>query len=312
MTHRLIFFGSGAFGLPALEQLHHLPDGQVVGVVTQPAKPTGRGQPVKPTIIATWAGHHKLSVLAPESLKVPTMVEELQRLQADTFVVAAYGLILPLAVLQVPLYGSINVHASLLPKYRGASPIAAAIVAGERETGISFMLMDEHLDTGPVLRTVVTPISKSDTSEVLQAQLARLAAENLPTVLDDWWAGRIHPTPQSGPSSYAPKVLKSDGYANWQSGKILERKIRAYIPWPVTWTTWQGTNIKILAASFIPGQPSSPQGTIEVPEPNQDWAVACGDGWIIPHQVQFAGKRRQSAATIPGSYPGLIGSRLPS
>lgn len=307
--HRLVFFSSSIFGLPSIKAIRTMPDVELVAVVSQAAKTAGRGGQLQATPVSQWAEQYQLPLLTPTSLRTATAVKALKELTADTFVVAAYGLILPPTILQLPSDGSLNIHASLLPAFRGASPIAAALVAGQTTTGISFMLMDEGIDTGPVLAAHALPIEPKETTPELQTRLAGLAAQHLPDLLTNWWAGQVSPQAQTGPSSYAPLLRKADGQANWQSAVMLERKIRAYQPWPGVWTTWRGQLMKILSAEISSDVSPEKPGLIVGRSSSPGWAIACRDGLLIPTTVQLAGKKPQAASSLPGSYPNFIGSQ---
>ncbi len=311
MISRVVIFGTSGFGIPSFDSV--LGDLRlkikVVGVVTQPAKPTGRHQELVETPVAGWAEEHHLPTLKPKSLKTPESQQTLRDLQSDVFLVASYGLILPQGVLDIPAFGCLNIHASLLPKYRGASPIAAAILAGERETGITFMSMDAGCDTGPMLKQVKCPIEINDTRITLEQRLSELAAESTVQALDDWQTKKILPQPQpeEGVTS-APRLTRQDGCAVWDDAAKLERKIRAYQPWPGLWTVWKNTEIKILEAISITGKPTETPGTVVIQESN--WVITCANGYLVPKLIQFSGRKPQPAKNIPGSYPDFIGSVL--
>lgn len=309
MKTRAVIFGTSPFGLPSFEQVRRDERFAIVAVVTQPPKPTGRHQVLSPTPVAEWATKHRLQLLTPATLKTEEIQNTLRKLQADVFLVASYGLILPQGVLDIPTRGCINIHASLLPSYRGASPIAAAILNGDLATGITFMVMDAGCDTGPIVKQLPCPIAPNDTRATLEQQLSELAATDIVQTLDGWLDKKIEP--QSQPSqgvSSAPRLKRQDGAAVWLDADRLERQTRAYQPWPGLWTTWNTTEIKIITATAETGQPAEPSGTIV--QRNNNWAIACERGYLIPTTVQFSGKKPQPAISIPGSYPNFIGSRL--
>lgn len=309
MKKRVVFFGTSAFGLPSFEQVQGDTRFDIVAVVTQPPKPTGRHQLLTPTPVAEWATPHQLQLLTPATLKTEEIQNTLRDLQADVFLVASYGLILPQGVLDIPVEGCINIHASLLPRYRGASPIAAAILNGDTATGITFMVMDAGCDTGPILSQLPCPITPQDTRISLEQRLAEVAASNIVPTLISRLNKKIDSRTQPNQGvSLAPRLKRQDGLAVWQDAARLERQTRAYQPWPGLWTTWNATEIKILTATTESGQPSEPAGTIVVRDGS--WAIACERGYLIPTAVQFSGKKPQPADTIPGSYPNFIGSRL--
>ncbi len=310
MTTRLVLFGSGEFGVPSFQALAQDPRFTVVSVVSQPPKPSDRGQQLRPTPVQVWAEAAELPVITPGSVRDPDVGKQLAALQADAWVVIAYGFILPPELLALPPRGILNVHASLLPKYRGASPIVAALVAGDQQTGVTFMQIDAGVDTGGSLRTYTELIKPDDTTPVLAERLARLAAQHLPDDLQAWLNQEITPVPQpSDGASRAPKLSRPDGYATWNSAVEWERKVRAYTPWPSVWTTWRGQRLKILAAKVVKGQPTEPPGTV-IPGSNQSWMIACQDGYLEPIQIQLAGKRPQAADLLVKNFPDLIGTRL--
>ena len=310
MKHRLIFFGSGDFGLPLLEVLRANSSIDLIAVISQPPRPTGRTQQSVSTPVSDWAKSNKFDVLSWPTLRSDEVIAVIRGLSADTFIVADYGLILPASVLQLPSNAALNIHASLLPKHRGATPIAAAIMAGDSTTGVSFMKMDAGIDTGPVLAQYPCEIEVQDTAVTLRHRLADLAATHLDAVLAGWWQGDIKPQIQDdAKSTYAPRLKKIDGQIDWQSAIKIERQIRAYNPWPGVWSTWNNHIIKFIAGQVGPSDKLSP-GTIIARSQSPGWAVACQTGIFIPHRVQFEGKKPQLAAHIPGSYPNFIGSKF--
>lgn len=309
--NRILFFGSSAFGLPALQALRQRPEIEIVAVVTQPAKPQGRKQILTPTSIGAWAQAAGLPILTPATLKDEAMVEQLRAPSADTFLTAAYGLIFPSTIIDLPPNGCLNIHASLLPKYRGANPIAAAILSGDQETGITYMKMDRGVDTGPILAQHRLPISDDETAADLSGRLAALAARTITDALDGWWKKRYRavPQPETG-VSYAPKLTRDSGRAAWDSGRQLAREVRAYQPWPGVWTEWQNQTIKILESTFQAAPHETDPGTVVSDDSPIGWSIATADGWFRPTVVQISGKKPQPAATFSHNYPGWIGTRL--
>lgn len=308
MTYRLVMFGSGNFGIPSFEALQADPRFTCLAVVSQPAAKSPDG--LRETPVARWAVSQSLPLLSFESLKHEPVEIALRQHMADVYVVIDYGLILPSTILTIPSRGTVNLHGSLLPKHRGAAPIPAAILAGDTEAGVTAMVMDAGIDTGPIIAQASRRLEPDVTTPKLSQYLANLGATLLPDTLANWLDGQITPIPQPpSPDSYAKKLSKADGQAVWTSGLMLERKIRAYQPWPGVWSEWQGKRLLILAANFTPGHPAEPLGTV-VLRPGNTWGISCGDGWIDPTQVQMSGKKPQPASTIPGSYPGFVGTRL--
>ncbi len=313
-NRRIIFMGTPAFAVPTLQQLHEssVEQGwQVVAVVTQPDRPVGRGKKVIFSPVKEYAVAQGLPILQPHNLgKEPAMVDALRELEPDLLVVAAFGQILRQEVLDLPRHGAINVHASILPAYRGASPITAALLNGERTTGNSIMLMDAGVDTGPVLVQRKLPIQPQDTAATLGERLAADGAALLVQTLPHWLAGDLTPTPQAelpGEVSHCQMIGKGDGQIDWQrSAEQIERKVRAYIPWPTAHTTWQGQNFKIWAASVHAGS-ADPGVVVATPEGP---AVGTGLGLLLLETVQPAGKRQMSTRDFLNGAPDFIGSQL--
>ena len=257
-----------------------------------------------------------MPVQQPRSLRDPDAFATLAALGPDLIVVAAYGLILPPAVLRLPARGCINIHGSLLPRHRGAAPIAAAILAGDAETGVSIMLMDAGVDTGPVLSRATTAIAGDDTTGILTARLAALGADLLIGTLPAWLDGRVKPEAQAEEgASYAPRVEKRDGQIRWgEPAELIARRVRAYQPWPSAYTAWRGQILKVIRARA--GQRSSDQGSgarewglvVEgAPDPA---GVVTGNGVLWLEEVQLAGKRALPLKAFLRGAPGFVGSRL--
>ncbi|MFN8489853.1 MAG: methionyl-tRNA formyltransferase [Caldilineaceae bacterium] len=311
---RIVFMGTPEFAVPALRLLHEqaaTQHWQVVATVTQPDRPAGRGNKLVASPIKQYAVTQHIPVLQPTSLrKQPEMVDALRTLVPDLFVVAAYGLILPKSVLQIPTFGAINVHASLLPAYRGASPIAAAILDGQAETGVTIMLMDEGMDTGPALAQTRQPIQSSDTTATLTERLADQGARLLVETLPRWQRGELPPIPQSalpGEASICRMIAKEAGQIDWsQSAARIERMTRAYTPWPSAFTTWQGEMFKIWQTEVIPGS-AEPGLVVNTP---QGTAVGTGDGLLLLRMVQPAGKRSMDVRSFLNGAPNFVGSRF--
>ena len=292
---RIVFFGTPEFAVPALEALIEGPD-HVAAVVCQPDKPAGRGQhlavpPVKRLALA--AG---VPVLQPAQLRTPDFAEVLRPLAPDLIVVAAYGKILPQSLLKLPPLGCINVHASLLPKYRGAAPIQWAILCGERTTGITIMQMNERMDAGDILAQHETHIGDAETYGELQERLAELGASILLEALVELCVGRLHARAQSEADvTLAPMIKKDDGRIDWtQSAVHIARMVRAFNPWPSAFTHLGGKLLKIHcaharsdAARAAPGTVADTRGAV---------VVATGDGELELSEVQLEGRKRMSGA----------------
>lgn len=318
-TIRVLFMGTPEFAVPSLRALlartrmRRFPPWQVVGVVTQPDRPSGRGKKVTASPVKEVALAADIPVLQPHSLrKDPAAVDALRALAPDLIVVAAYGLILPQSVLDIPRYGCINVHASLLPMYRGASPITAALLAGDAETGVSIMRMDAGMDTGPVLAQERLAIAPDDTTETLSARLADLGAHTLVPVLEQWVAGAIEPTPQDelpGEVSIVRMITKDAGRIDWSLPAVqIERMTRAYQPWPTAYTTWKGEPLRILRAHVGVAPADQPPGTVF--REGGEVGVVTGDGSLVLEAVQPAGKKPMSVRDFVNGAQEFIGSRL--
>jgi methionyl-tRNA formyltransferase len=316
MSYRIVFMGTPQFAIPTLQSLvEESTLGQVVGVFTQPDRPSGRGRTLQPSPVKVLALEHAVPVYQPKSLRKPEPQDQMQALHPDVIIVAAFGQIVPPAVLDLPAFGCINVHASLLPRWRGAAPVAAAILAGDDVTGVTIMKMDAGLDTGPILRQRSLPIASDETRESLTDRLAHLGAELLRDTLPDWFAGRIQPQPQNEAEvAYAPRIEKEQGRIDWhEAADVIGRQVRAFYPWPGAFTYWQGDLLKILAASagyeYTPEPTQQPPGTvIETPEGP---AVVTGSGVLQLRQVQPAGKRPMPAEAFARGARDFIGAHLP-
>ncbi len=314
MTHRVVFMGTPQFALPALQTL--IENYSVVGVVTQPDRPRGRGRKPQPSPVKKLAQQHRLPVLQPASLRDPEALAELRNLRPDVIVVAAFGQILPTTVLDLPPAGCINVHASLLPRWRGAAPVAAAILAGDDTTGVTIMKMDAGLDTGPILSQRSLAITPQDTRESLTARLARLGADLLRDTLPDWLAGAIEPRPQDESlATYAPQIKKEQGHINWREpADDIARKVRAFYPWPGAFTHWQDKPLKILravaATEPLSGEDDRRPATGTVIAGPDGPAVVTGRGVLHLYEVQPAGRRPMPADAFARGARGFVGGRL--
>jgi methionyl-tRNA formyltransferase len=279
---RIVFLGSGAFAVPSLEAL--LDRGhEVAALVTQPDREKGRGRTLAATPTKAVAERRGLSVLQPRRIKDPAALEELRALRPDVQVVVAYGQILPRAVIDIPPLRTVNVHSSLLPLYRGAAPIHWAVVNGEAETGVTTMLIDEGLDTGPTLLARSTPIGPEETSPELEQRLARIGAEVLLETLDGLEAGTLTPHPQDHARATLARILKKeDGRVDWsRPAEEIGRRVRGLQPWPGTVTGWAGGEVKILRAraqSALPGD--GKPGTV-VAVDAEGIVVAAGGGTAL-------------------------------
>jgi len=299
---KLLFMGSGRFALPSLEAVLASPH-TVVALICQPDKPAGRGHGLRPPPTKQVATEHAVRVHQPPKVRAPEAVELVRELAPELIVVVAYGQIIPGAILSIPSKGSINVHGSLLPAYRGAAPIQWAIVHGEKETGVTTMLMDEGMDSGPILLQKRTLIRPEDTGESLEKRLAIIGAELLVETLPAWEKDALTPVPQDASQvSLAPRIRKEDGVIDWRlKAREIERRVRGFIPWPVSYSELDGEVVKIWKAALGPDRLGSPGETLAVER--DGLLVACGEGTTLHLlEVQPAGKRRMSAADFARGY----------
>lgn len=310
---RVVFFGTPEFGVPVLEELvaHY----EVVGVVTQPDRRAGRGRRrMQMPAVKVAALQHDLLVLQPRRLRRDEeTILALEAIKADLFVIAAYGQILPRRVLDIPPHGCIGVHGSLLPKLRGAAPIPAAIMLGERETGITLMLTDAGMDTGAIIAKRSIPIASNDTTESLGGKLARLGAALLIETLPDWLAGGIDPTPQDDAlATYAPPIPKAQGAIDWtQSAVQIDRQVRAFNPWPCAFCLCDERDFKIHRAHPVPEwRGEGCPGTVV--ETEGGIGVATGEGLLVLDEVQLAGKRPMDTRVFARGRPAFVCSLLVS
>ena len=306
---RVVFMGTPQFAVPTLRALdeHH----EVVGVVTQPDGRAGRGRKVVVSPVKQVALERELALFQPETLGGPEVVAHLAEWNPEAIVVAAFGQLLPGPVLDLPPYGSINVHASLLPRYRGAAPIAAAILDGETVTGITIMDMDEGLDTGPILAQAECPIAPDETTASLTTKLAELGAQLLVETLDGWLEGAVQTQLQDdAQATYCSQLEKKDGLLDWsQPAAYLDRQVRACDPWPGAYTTWQGRRLKVLRATPQPGwEGEGQQGQVQ--EMGAGIGVITGHGVLELLEVQLAGKKPMSAGLFARGQRGLVGGLL--
>lgn len=302
MSQRIVFMGSPDFAVPALQALINQ-DANVVAVYTQPPRPKGRGQHLQKTAVHMLAEYCGIPVYHPASLKSHQEQHQFQQLQPDVAVVAAYGLILPQAILNTPRHGCLNIHASLLPRWRGASPIQHAIWYGDSQSGVSIMQMEPGLDTGPVILEGVTRLTSSTTAQSLHDELANMGAEMIPELLHELEAkSDLAATPQNDSlATYAPLLRKEDGHIDWtQTAEQIDRQIRALNPWPGTWTEANARRFKITQASIAAVHSALPPGTLI----NHEGHVACAQPTTLKIlQLQPDGaKAMEARAAVNGHY----------
>jgi len=307
---RIVFLGSGAFSIPSFEALQASRH-QVVAVVTQPDREKGRGLGLQPPPLKPVALAHGVPVLQPSRIKHPEAQGDLAALVPELGVVVAYGQILPRSVIDIPPKGMLNVHASLLPKYRGAAPIQWAIAQGERQTGVTTMLIDEGLDTGPILLSRAIPIGAEETAPELETRLASLGAEVLLETVEQLEKGTARPEPQDhSRATLAPLLRKEDGAIDWrQTAEQIARRVRGFSPWPGTSATYEGRLVKVLAARPVPG-PTGEPGTVALLEP-EGIVVVCGSGSCLRlESVQPESRNKMTASAFAAGQRLPLGARF--
>jgi methionyl-tRNA formyltransferase len=314
---RIVFMGSPDFALPTLRRLIES-EHEVAGVIAQPDRPAGRGRALRPPPVKELATECGLPVLQPERVNTPEALAAIRDLAPEAIVIAAYGQILKQELLDIPTRGCLNVHASLLPRHRGASPVAAAILAGDGETGVSIIEVVLALDAGPVLLQRALPIGQDDTTGALSGKLAELGAALLVEALPGWERGELVAQAQDeSRATYAPQIKRSDGAIDWTlPAADVSRQVRAYHPWPLATTTVQGEPLRILEAWPLDDEADVAPGTvIEVGDEARagaGFAVRCGEGALAVVRAQRAGKRAMAGDELLRGWRGLLGQRLPS
>ena len=297
---KIVYMGTPDF---AVNPLHALAEAgyEVAGVVTQPDKPKGRGKTMLPTPVKEEALKHGFPVYQPVKVRDPEFLQVLEKLEPDIIVVAAFGQIIPKSILELPKYGCINIHASLLPKYRGAAPIQQAVIDGEKESGVTIMRMGTGLDTGDMISRIVVPIAKDETGGTLFDKLAeagaKLLVETLPHIFDG--TAVYEKQPEESPTPYAGMITKQMGLINFgKSAAELERLVRGLNPWPSAFTFWNGKTLKVWESSVVKSEEldaqSAEPGTV-VKTDKKGIYVACGEDVLVLSQVQLEGKKRMDA-----------------
>lgn len=309
---RIVFLGSGAFAIPSLQALVAAGH-DVAAVITQPDREKGRGRALQPPPVKPVSEGLGLRVLQPPRIRSPEAIDGLRGLAAEMQVVVAYGQILPRAVIDIPPRGTINVHSSLLPRYRGAAPIHWAIVNGEAVTGVTTMMIDEGLDTGPLLLSRATPIGPEETTPELEARLAEMGGALLIETIDRLAEGTVTPTPQDHhAATLAPILRKEDARIDWTlPAEVIARRVRGLTPWPGTVTVFTGNDLKILrvAAAASSGASDATPGTLLAIE--DGLVVACGEGTALRVlEVQPASRKAMSAAAFAAGARLTPGTRL--
>ena len=303
---KIVFMGTPGFALPSLKAL--LAGHELLAALTQPDKPAGRSKVLRQSPVKRAALAAGLPILQPRRIRYADTLEALRKLDADVFVVVAYGQILPQALLDLPRYGTVNVHASLLPRWRGAAPIQAAIRAGDPCSGVSIMLLDAGLDTGPLLAARSLELAPRETGASLHDKLAVMGAALLAETLPPYLSGDIAPVPQDASlATYAPQIKKTDGEIDWRMSAVeIDRLVRAFTPWPGSATSWQGKTLKIIAGQAGPGQAAPGRVTLV------DGRIAIGTGecLYLPARLQLAGKQALDAGDFLNGYRQIIGAQL--
>jgi methionyl-tRNA formyltransferase len=311
VVNRIVFFGTPEFAVPSLDALIRSRC-QVAALVSQPDRPKGRGQQLQPTPTKQLALAHGVPVLQPAKIRDEAFLDEIRRLAPDLGVVVAFGRILPDSLLSIPRFGMINVHGSLLPKYRGAAPVQRAVLAGESETGVTIMRLVQELDAGPMLASKRIPIPYEATSGEVETAVAHAGAVLLLGVIDDISAGRAVETPQnSALATYAPKMTKEEGLIDWaQPARVTYNKVRGLQPWPTAWTHFRGSRCVIrrcgptgMATALAPGTVARAEG--------DDLVIACGGGSAMRvYELQPEGKRAMSARDFLAGHRPRVGDRF--
>jgi methionyl-tRNA formyltransferase len=306
---RVVFMGSPEFAVPSLRRL--LADHEVVGVVTQPDRPAGRGRTPRPPPVKTVALEAGVPFMQPPRLRDAGAVETLRHWAPDLILVAAYGQILRPEVLAIPRHGCLNVHASLLPRWRGAAPVQAAILYGDDVTGVTVMQMDPGMDTGPIVAQKDLPIQPDDTGATLSARLATAGAELLQTTLPVYATGSLQPQPQNEAQvTYAPLLMKSDGALDLQrSAAYLARQVRAFEPWPGSYLEWEGARL-VIRRAHAEGREPQEIGRVSLTDGLP--SVGTGAGQLVLDALQPAGRKEIRGDDFLRGARGFLGALLPS
>lgn len=307
---RTVFFGSGAFAVPVLEAVVRAPELALVGVVTAPPRPAGRRGHLSPTPVALRAASLGVALLVPEGLRDPAAVAALGALAPDVGVLADYGKILPAPVLELPAQGILNLHPSLLPRHRGASPIPAAILAGDPETGVTLFRMDAGMDTGPLVAVERTAVGDDEDAPTLEARLAGLAAGLLARSIEPWLRGALPAVAQPAAGATVTRPLtREDGCLDPGLPAVdLERRVRAYRPWPGTFVDLPSGRLGVLRAAVAPGAAGDVPGTLVAA--GSGLALVTAAGLLVLLELQPAGGRPMDAAAYRRGRPGVVGARV--
>jgi len=310
--YKIVFMGTPKFAIPSLKTLINSSSFKVGLVITQPDKPTGRSKTLKPSPIKELALANNIEVLAPDNIKNDIELKnKIEKINPDAIVVVAYGKILPKTILDIPKMGVINIHASILPKYRGASPIPASILAGDKQTGVTLMKLDTKMDTGPILAISKTVyINNKDTTDTLSQKLSQVGANLLIDNLRKYIDNNLKPQSQDDTkATYTKLINKSDGQIDWhETAEVIERKIRAYNPWPSAFTTFKNKKLKILEAKIITETKNNP-GQVWKTEDKYP-AIATSQNNLKLIKIQLEGKKPTTGKEFLLGYPNFVGSVL--
>ena len=307
---RAVFMGTPRFAVPALDALASNPDVDVVAVYSPPDRRRGRGQVVEPSPVKARAQELQIPVHQPATLRNPDAIGGLSKLHPEIIVVVAYGRLLPAEVLDIPRFGCLNLHPSLLPRHRGPSPVPGAILNGDDATGVTLMLLDEGMDSGPIIAQRARSIRPEDNAESLAAELFKAGAGLLDATLRAWASGDVNACPQDHElATFTSKLERADGLADWgRPAETLWRQQRAYTPWPGLHTSWQGKEIKLLDVSPLPA--GTAERGVVVRADGDQLAVGTGDGLLVIHRLLMEGRRPASVAEFVRGYPDFVGARL--
>lgn len=308
---RTVFFGSGAFAVPILDAIVDAPEAQVVAVVSSPDRPVGRRLALTPSPVAARAREHALPLLQPVRLRAPETIAAIADLRPDLGLLADYGRIVPPAILALPRHGILNVHPSALPRHRGATPIPATILAGDEATAVTLILMDEGLDTGPIVAQVTTDVGPNERAPALEARLAGLGADLVRGSVGPWLRSEIPARPQSSDGATLTRPLRrDDGRLDpSRAAAALERQVRAYDPWPGAWLETPAGRLVVRQAHVEADVPRATAGRFG---PGPDLRLGTADGWLVIDEVQPAGGRTMTGAELLRGRPALASAAVPA
>lgn len=317
MTIKIVYFGTPEDSIQPLKQLLEMGFGvEVEGVFTQPDRLAGRGRKMQAPPIKVFAEGNRIGVFQPKSLRSREVLDQLEAIAPDVIVIAAYGQFLPEEILRVPRFGCLNIHPSMLPKYRGPSPVASAIINGDSATGVTIMSVDQGMDSGPIIAQQEERVLPKDTTLSLSHRLFVLGAELMREILPSYVKGELRPEVQrEEAATYSKKLAKEDGQIDWSlPADFVQRQIRAYTPWPGTFTSWGGKILKLVDAVTVTGPKRGTPGTVVSIEGNSETplGIVTGDGILGVVALQLEGKPITRAADFVAGYSRVIGEILPS